>query len=642
MNEFVSATDLTYSDRLDLKTNYTFKLSESPYYVKWSIRFNEKSNVIIENGVEIIFTNNYHLTFAGDLNCGCTITNSNRGLVDTNTFVHIHKHEALARSNFLSFGSGDGKTIKFCNTKFQHLMNAFRFSFGPANSDVVVNNCEFTDLEGVVYNIYSSQSNVGITYILDSTITNVDRVQYQAGRAIYDNVDISTYTEFCNMDCNGIAVRNSRLSTTAEKCMILESIEGNPKKAFYNNIVSDCDYGIEIPNSAEIDRIYITDSTFTNIGITGINLESGGTFDKWTVSSVTIRNNLFINNHANYMINGYINVGHGMVLHNNEFIDNNCSHGLIMLGAPYTSYMFMKENSFINNTITFSINEWTKSKYYQPMIYIYGDKYDLYADGNSFISNTVTRDYLIQLKANDILWEHNLFSGNQLAGYPLIYHDEVRNVVMEHNLISDGHIKIASVNLLNTIIQYNDFYGSSYLSINYYGNANISCNNFYDADSKTTLIEGSVNINAEGNYYNITDINEISSKLSTTTFMPILTDEVDIDYINISCPYQSDGESIITLPTTTVSPTTTESPTTTKEPTTTSITTTATIQDLTFSALTSISVEVTKYQKTATDVSTTHTSMIDETIAVSTGDAKLFAPFIIMYAISMCVFFVIL
>ena len=114
---FISALDLSGEYFGDIILNIT----DSPYNIKGNVNF--RGNVIIENGVEIIFTSNKALNIYGDVNGGCydydttSITDS-IGLADTSQFVHIHGDPWWDKfGNMKIYGS----SMQFCNTKFSSM-----------------------------------------------------------------------------------------------------------------------------------------------------------------------------------------------------------------------------------------------------------------------------------------------------------------------------------------------------------------------------------------------------------------------------------------------------------------------------------------------------------------------------------------
>ena len=69
-------------------SDFQFTSNDSPYYIDNEVTF--LSDVLIQNGVEIIFNGDYSLIFKGDINCGCYDTNTQDrndifGLIDFKT-----------------------------------------------------------------------------------------------------------------------------------------------------------------------------------------------------------------------------------------------------------------------------------------------------------------------------------------------------------------------------------------------------------------------------------------------------------------------------------------------------------------------------------------------------------------------------
>eukprot|EP01084_Bolivina_argentea_P017637 32909_1 len=108
-------------------TYNTLTVSNSPYIVNSYVTFHPTTHVIIENGVQIIFTGDHFISVYGSLNCGCNNTdilnNKTKGLSNNNTYIHMIGNESAPMSIGIfinhEYRIGYPPKIVFCNTLFE-------------------------------------------------------------------------------------------------------------------------------------------------------------------------------------------------------------------------------------------------------------------------------------------------------------------------------------------------------------------------------------------------------------------------------------------------------------------------------------------------------------------------------------------
>eukprot|EP01084_Bolivina_argentea_P197972 339142_1 len=145
----IGATNLT--NDTTITQDYTFTLADSPYYISNNIIF--AADVIVEKGVEIIFTANNSIVFNGDIDCGCNDIHTNtRRLVDESQLVHIHH----INKQIKKIGNNDNggiiinntinsnkSIIQFCDTLFTDLRAAINII--TQETAITIDNCLFKD-----------------------------------------------------------------------------------------------------------------------------------------------------------------------------------------------------------------------------------------------------------------------------------------------------------------------------------------------------------------------------------------------------------------------------------------------------------------------------------------------------------------
>eukprot|EP01083_Nonionella_stella_P257494 881332_1 len=160
--------------------------SESPYYVVNDIVISDGVTITVENGVEIIFMDDYTIHVRGTFdfcNVDTSIT-TDRGLYLA-TKGYIHADSSLVRQGSIAFDSGTNGKGLFCNVLFENLNIAINTDRdGLASPYVVtVDNCEFSD----IFRVFDGESFVGdVSLFTDSYFHNIDEVAYQS-QATFQN-----------------------------------------------------------------------------------------------------------------------------------------------------------------------------------------------------------------------------------------------------------------------------------------------------------------------------------------------------------------------------------------------------------------------------------------------------------------------
>eukprot|EP01084_Bolivina_argentea_P286801 492044_1 len=376
-----TATDLI----MNYTQNATLTLTNSPYYVSSNVLISTNTTISIENGVEIIFTDDYTINLHGNIKAcsGNNLNSANVGLIDTNTYIYIHANDSQIRIGKISITSS-GFAI-FCNTKFENM-------YYSLSNQYTISNSEFTNME---YATYDTSATI-ISSISNSIFTTVTNINYGIG-IIYDNCIFQSFDEFfSHTQPTDIAVRNSKIhgNGIVNYCIKLTTYTGDPSTAIYNNSIDNCGYGIYIIYSnggRAANGLIIQHNTISNCTSYGMSVQNYGT---------DIRYNTFIDNQnyglttrgrtASYVrYNDFINNGNGDVIDiaveikycdnitvaYNTFINGN---GRAIYGE--CDYLYIEYNNFSYNT---NRNGWglittstSNADYY-------------YINYNNFISNSV-------------------------------------------------------------------------------------------------------------------------------------------------------------------------------------------------------------------------------------------------------------
>eukprot|EP01084_Bolivina_argentea_P072797 132161_1 len=166
----------------------TLTIANSPYYVVLDVSVSS-STLFIQNGVEIIFKDDYFITVSstGIINVGCNNYDtssiiSGKGLADTNTFTYIHGNNTKNRIGGINIQQYSATSI-FCNVLFENLDYGLQEQLKPYNplyAPYIIDNCEFNNVNYATKNDdgwanndqYWPKSNLTDSYLHDLTYAN--------------------------------------------------------------------------------------------------------------------------------------------------------------------------------------------------------------------------------------------------------------------------------------------------------------------------------------------------------------------------------------------------------------------------------------------------------------------------------------
>eukprot|EP01084_Bolivina_argentea_P196194 336363_1 len=139
-------------------TTTTLTLADSPYNVTGAVTFSSGATLYIENGVEIVFLDNYDINIQGYLNVGCyeydtSAITSIKGLANSTTYTYIHGINGKNRIGGITIDTSLNQYAngKFCNVLFKNLDYAIQessasYADSRINPIYSIDNCEFTDI----------------------------------------------------------------------------------------------------------------------------------------------------------------------------------------------------------------------------------------------------------------------------------------------------------------------------------------------------------------------------------------------------------------------------------------------------------------------------------------------------------------
>lgn len=249
----------------------------------------------IENGVELIFMDEYDIQIQGKLIIGCNEINlnSNIGLASAISYTHIHNNNSGNATGRFVFGNelnGNGASARFCNVLFDGL----KYGIWSADNyigdkNVSFKNCEFVNME------YATRLNRATTVkITDSYFHDVDYVS--DGGAIYDNCKFERFKWWTpGFVYYGIEVYNSELDCShclpgvpGYSSYCIGTAPNNAISILINNTISNAsDTGLYVRGKEDIVRY----NTFKSLN-TAIEMRS------WATTPVLEYNN-FIDNDIN-------------------------------------------------------------------------------------------------------------------------------------------------------------------------------------------------------------------------------------------------------------------------------------------------------------------------------------------------------
>eukprot|EP01084_Bolivina_argentea_P119871 212501_1 len=232
-------------------TTSLLSLLNSPYYVINDIVVQQNAIINVENGVEIIFVDEYDFIIRGSINVGCynldTSISHQRGLFNPITYVHIHSINN-DNNGSITFESTaiDGQ---FCNVLIETIHSVNGKSF---------DNCEFRNLNwGVTGNYFNDSHFHDLNYATrnDGMFSNCLFERFVLG--------VTPYDSYCMMgNANRFELYNSDIiGNGSQNCL---SVGDYPK--IYNNNITNCNIAIFMcgTQTADIRFNYISNS---NIGV---------------------------------------------------------------------------------------------------------------------------------------------------------------------------------------------------------------------------------------------------------------------------------------------------------------------------------------------------------------------------------------
>eukprot|EP01084_Bolivina_argentea_P065125 118726_1 len=555
-----------------INSDFTFSTANSPYYIKnddGQVIFT--NNVIIENGVEIIFPESASLKFKGSVTAGCdevaTTSYNHRGLMDSITFTHIYSNDPSAPTQgyiYIDSSDANNAQISFCNVKFSALGTPLIIvtdNTKQLDVPIMIDNCEFMNNRNIEIIWYYATSST-TAYYTDTIISNTINMVNSHGDAIYDNCEIKNYDIFCESSCLRFAVRNSYISRNEtdisyrdggmyKGCLsngFIGSYIGDAQLAIYNNILTNCGVGIYTANSASP---WIVNNTFKNIHYRAIyfsmkeliiknnifqDSKLGSIFYTTFINNVTIIGNKFINNSAFNDSLFYVKARNSysvVSFVDNLFVDNIASNRFMTVSIRYTNIV---NNIFLHNIAgqdsvvsAIDINPTTVAFYFM---------------GQGLLNNA----------RNTVTVKNNKFKSNIWNSYFMYtFPAETAYVRIEFNLFNDSTIgesgKLLSIGSYYQAnrVEYNEFMlGLTFNSISAIiestsSGATIKYNNFFNVFPSTVFMEiGNHRSDITNNYYDGSiDVEAILNKIDAITWNgncrviePFYKDPITMDDIN--------------------------------------------------------------------------------------------------------------
>eukprot|EP01084_Bolivina_argentea_P033510 61964_1 len=412
--------------------DFNLIVANSPYMVVSDVTIRDTSNFVIDNGVEIIFMDDYTISVYGSFKAGCldynTISVSDiRGLANADIFTYIHGKKTSSQIGTISLlndNYGTNSKSSFCNTKFENMKTAIyaiRSIYSSHAGKYYVDNCEFSNLYNAMY--VDTDNNNKIT---DSYIHNVNYFA-RYGQFTYDNLLITNFNQYSANSATS-TITNSEVIGNGDLCV-------SRAESIMNNTILSCSTCISSSRTSTI-----TGNTIQNCseyGIRGAGSINNNTFSNITgiasISSSTtteVSNNTFIHpSNTKYVIQ-ITGAPTTWKIQNNLFDGHNGESVIYQPDpGPGNHQLDIVQNKFINN-----INS--------ILLYIYSAQLNI--ENNTFENNTVRNTSgtttLIYCKENTNI-TGNLFLLNEIYGpnKSSIYH------------------QISSYNNRNTLIKYNNF-----------------------------------------------------------------------------------------------------------------------------------------------------------------------------------------
>eukprot|EP01083_Nonionella_stella_P139768 427061_1 len=447
MNNGLS-TDLNASYSSDI----TLTMTDSPYYVVSNVEIQSSATMYIENGIELIFLDDYVMDVYGVLD-GCysfdttSITNI-VGLANNETFTHIFSdHVNQTRIGQIFINANSYGFIKMCNTLFTDINSAAGAHVNARNGRFQIDNCEISDCYYGTYDV----NEYLLSHINDTYIHNVEYINY--GRAtVYEHCRLDTFVDFGSHNGQDIIVRNCVINGNgADKC-IRASIDErqNPEIAqrIYNNTIMNCAYGIYFyntdPSWNQVPPYTIEYNTIINC-TQGIheaqanatiqyNTIVGGKYGLYDCHP-TIRYNAFynINSGADIYVFDMDNVfiegnsfyfsqrfsistrGPTITIINNTFMNGTCA-AYIWMESHAVYAATIQRNAFLN--LNGNDNQNVHYVIYGNYLPESAERNAYYVENNEFIGNTLKLNVILFSGGGNIHVKNNVFKYNNLTYQP--------------------------------------------------------------------------------------------------------------------------------------------------------------------------------------------------------------------------------
>ncbi len=377
----------------------TLFVDQSPYCVISDPVIPSGISLTVENGVEIIFMDDYEINTYGSIHGCSTYTTSNinsiSGLADSNTFTLIRGNNSLSRIGKIRIytSSGSGLSTTFCNTRFTNMDYAL-YSTGATYYSYSCDNCEFINVN---YGIRDQSSNV-INSITDSYFENINYVNYY-GNIIFDHCKFNLGSGslwYSGTGMTRVAIRNSEIlgDGSQSKCVQLNGITGSANEIFINNKVSNCDYCLHLQASTGSTR-YINNNTFSNC-------KSHGIYNYYP-DNYYYQYNDFVNN-SQYDIylkeedgsSGNSDVTRNVRIYYNNFLNGSLSENCIYAYNAYDDFK-IDGNTFQNYKTAKKLIH--INYYYPPSTYSNYYNFDIFIKNNIFIDNKVNVELIHKINA---------------------------------------------------------------------------------------------------------------------------------------------------------------------------------------------------------------------------------------------------
>ena len=265
------------------RTETTLTRADSPYYVINNVVIKDNATLNIENGVEIIFLDNYAITSRGTIN-GCydvdTSGYTSRGLADSSNYTYFHSYND-SRMGTIYFEERSG-TGAFCNVLFERLNRAIE-KYDWSSTSFMIDNCVFNDS---YYGIELDGTNNDNHEITDSTFTNlryaIDGDEVTVDNCYFSDIDYTIISGY-RSDIYNSDIMGDGSGTCVSVSYYSEVV---------NNTISECGFGVYLSWS------------YNTIKYNEIRNNSVGVYISSGSSTSKVEYNNFIDNEVNVRLSG--------------------------------------------------------------------------------------------------------------------------------------------------------------------------------------------------------------------------------------------------------------------------------------------------------------------------------------------------